>query len=95
MGSYPAPFMASLFPCYFENKLILNLKKLKQHKAHSFANTFRFIDFMCAINGSGSFEKNSKKSTLKKKSELKKENVSRILREYKISTKLLDKSRPN
>ena len=33
----------------------------------------------------------SKKSTLKKKSELKKENVSRILGENKISTKLLGK----
>ena len=30
------------------------------HKAHSFANTFYFINYLCAINRRGSFEKHFK-----------------------------------
>ena len=50
-------FIANLFLHYFENKWILNLKKLDLHKARSFTNTFHFIDDLHIINDNWLFEK--------------------------------------
>ena len=57
MGSDPAPFMANLFLYFYENKWVQNLKREDLISARKFANTFRFIDDLCAINDGGLFEK--------------------------------------
>ena len=57
MGSDPAPFFANLFLYYYESKWIKNVQRSDLHKARKFANTFRFIDDLVAINDGSEFEK--------------------------------------
>ena len=74
MGSDPAPFFANLFLYYFENKWIKKIKKTDIRRARRFANTFRFIDDLTALNDGGEFER-SFREIYPPELELKKENV--------------------
>ena len=60
MGSDPAPFMANLFLYHYESNWIKSLKKENLQKARRFANTFRFIDDLLAINDDNLFLENFK-----------------------------------
>ena len=57
MGSDPAPFFANLFLYYYESKWLKNVQRSDLHRAKKFANTFRFIDDLVAINDDNEFEK--------------------------------------
>ena len=74
MGSDPAPFFANLFLYYFENKWIKKTKKNDIRRARRFANTFRFIDDLTALNDGGEFER-SFREIYPPELELKKENI--------------------
>ena len=73
MGSDPAPFMANLFLYFYENKLLMQLKKQDLFSARKFSKTFRIIDDLCAINDGGLFEKDYKE-ICPREFELKKEH---------------------
>ena len=75
MGSDPAPFMANLFLYFYENKWLESTKKHDLIKSRKFANVFRFIDDLCAINDSFEFRKNFK-NIYPPELELKEENTS-------------------
>ena len=92
MGSDPAPFMANLFLCYFENKFMKQFKVNNMNRARKFNYTFRFIDDLNAVNDDDEFEKN-KGDIYPKYLELKKENEGHLQASYldfdtKISNKL-------
>ena len=57
MGSDPAPFLANLFLYYYESEWLTKIMKTDLERARRFANTFRFIDDLLALNDSGEFEK--------------------------------------
>ena len=50
MGSDPAPFMANLFLYFYENKFILEIKKIDIARAKRFSYVFRFIDDLNSLN---------------------------------------------
>ena len=81
MGSDPAPFFANLFLYHFESKWIKKIKKTDIGRARRFANTFRFIDDLTALNDGGEFEK-SFKEIYPPELELKKENVTNTERSF-------------
>ena len=102
MGSIPAPFMANLFQCYYENKWLLHTKKRDLCKACLLSNNFGFIGNLGAIKdhlelGSKLIHKNIHTSEL----QLKKENISIseatffdlsiIIENKKFKTQLYDK----
>ena len=62
-------------PYIFESKQVLHTKKIIMKKRRQFANTFCFIDKLCAINDNSELEKNSKE-VYSPELGLKKENVS-------------------
>lgn len=57
MGSDPAPFFANLFLYYYESKWLKKIQKRDIRRARRFANTFRFIDDLSALNDGGEFER--------------------------------------
>ena len=60
MGSDPAPFMANLFLYFYENKFILEVKKVDIARAKRFLYVFRFIDDLNALNDWDEFSKSYK-----------------------------------
>ena len=100
MGSDPAPFFANLFLYFYESKWINKIKKESLYRARRFANTFRFIDDLDAMNDCGEFEKYYK-DIYPPELELKKENngnkqatfldLDILVNDDKFEVKLFDK----
>ena len=57
MGSDPAPFFANLFLYYYENKWLRKVQRSDLRRARRFANIFRFIDDLIAVNDGREFER--------------------------------------
>ena len=79
MGSDPVFFKDKLVLFTYESKLTLHTKRSNLQKAGKFANTFHFIDDLCAINDSSEFNKHFKENyppelVSKKKKKEKKKN---------------------
>ena len=64
MGSEPVFFNDKLVLFTYESELMLHTKRSNLQKAGKFANTFHFIDDLCAINDSSEFNKHFKENYL-------------------------------
>lgn len=63
----PAPYFSKSFLHYYQSKLIQKLKKLGVKGSTRFANGFRFMNDITAINDEGATRKFDKKIWKKKK----------------------------
>lgn len=57
----PAPYFSNSFLHYYQRKLIQKLKKLGVKRSARFANVFRFMNDITAINAEGATRKFDKK----------------------------------
>ena len=60
MDSDPVPYMSNLVLYYYENKWLLDTKKIDLLQVCLFSDTFCFIDDLCSINYHLEFDRHFK-----------------------------------